>query len=89
MTLEEIQQHIKEQLAYLNPTQIKLIDESHRHAGHKQNTGGKHLRLQIVSAAFIGKNRLQRQRMIYAPLKPLFHTHIHALSVSAKIPDEM
>lgn len=89
MTFEELKQEIEQRLAGFQAASITLIDDSHRHAGHQQNTGGKHLRLHIVSTAFIGKNRLQRQRMVYAPLKSLFHTHIHALSVSAEIPDEM
>ncbi|MDO5686051.1 MAG: BolA family protein [Neisseria sp.] len=79
---------IKRLLAPLNASVIELQDESHRHRGHAGAQHGGHYRLTVVSEAFVGHNRLSRQRMINHALKNLFHTHIHALSICAQTPAE-
>ncbi|HEU0187261.1 MAG TPA: BolA family protein [Gallionellaceae bacterium] len=77
-------------LAALQPTQMEIIDESHRHAGHAgARAGGGHYVLNIVSAQFAGKNTLARQRMIYSALGELMqHNEIHALTIQALTPEE-
>jgi len=52
----------------LSPTAIELVDESEQHRGHGgyNPAGESHFSLRIESPAFIGKNRVERQRMIYA-----------------------
>jgi BolA protein len=72
------------------PSQLEVIDESHRHAGHAgARPGGEtHFRVMIVSQAFAGKGRLERQRDVYAVLADLMRTDIHALSVRALTPEE-
>ena len=56
-------------LAALQPAQIEITDDSHKHAGHAgARDGGGHYRLSIVSAQFAGKPTLARHRMIYCAL---------------------
>ena len=48
-----------------------------------------HLKVSIVSAAFAGKNLLDRHRMIYQALDaPMKDGLIHALELTAKTQDE-
>jgi BolA family transcriptional regulator, general stress-responsive regulator len=69
----------------LNPTRIELIDDSEQHRGHGgyNPAGESHFTLRIESAAFAGKNRIERQRMIYAALGDLMYERVHALSIRA------
>ena len=76
--------------AALAPTAMKLIDdsESHRgHAGHDER-GESHFRLTIESAAFAGKSRVERQRLVYTALGDLMRERIHALTICATAPGE-
>ena len=67
-----------------SPTQLDIIDESHKHAGHEgAKSGGGHFVAFIVSDAFEGKNLLERHRMVYEALGDLMKTDIHALSIKA------
>ena len=74
----------------LSPTMIELIDDSEQHRGHGgyNPAGESHFILKIESAAFEGKNRVQRQRMIYAALGDLMQGRVHALSIRASAPGE-
>lgn len=76
--------------AALAPSELDLVDESARHAGHAgaRPQGESHFRVAIVSASFAGKSRLERQRMVYAALGDLLQTDIHALAITALTPDE-
>ena len=76
--------------AALAPSELDLADESALHAGHAgaRPEGESHFRLVIVSARFAGKNRLERQRMVFAALGDLMQTEIHALTVTALAPGE-
>jgi len=66
-----------------------LVDDSHLHRGHAGARDGKgHFRLQIVSTAFAGLLPLARHRRVFAVLKTLMDTDIHALSVDARTPDQ-
>lgn len=80
---------IKAQLAILEPSHLELRDDSAQHRGHAgAATGGGHFALLIVSAQFVDKTLLQRQRLVYSTLSPLMNTEIHALSIKACTPDE-
>ena len=80
---------IKAQLAVLEPLHLELRDDSAQHRGHAGAVaGGGHFALVIVSAHFIGKTLLQRQRLVYNTLNSLMNTEIHALSIKACTPDE-
>ena len=74
----------------LSPTAIELVDESEQHRGHGgyNPAGESHFSLRIESLAFIGKNRVERQRMIYAALGDLMRERVHALSIKAKAPGD-
>ncbi|WP_167730449.1 BolA family protein [Terasakiella sp. SH-1] len=67
----------------LNPKIIKLEDESFRHAGHAgaNPEGESHFQLLIVSAAFEGVSRVQRQRMVYDILAEEMKGRVHALGL--------
>ncbi len=76
-------------LAALEPTVIEIIDDSAKHAGHAgAKSGGGHYRLSIVSPRFAGCRTMQRHRLVYDALGPLMKREIHALSITAKSPDE-
>jgi BolA protein len=74
----------------LSPTHIELSDDSEQHRGHGgyNLAGESHFSLRIESAAFAGKNRVERQRMIYAALGDLMQARVHALSIRATAPGE-
>jgi BolA family transcriptional regulator, general stress-responsive regulator len=74
----------------LSPMQIELSDDSEQHRGHGgyNPAGESHFSLRIESAAFAGKNRVQRQRMVYAALGDLMRERVHALSIRASAPGE-
>ena len=56
----------------------------------KDRTGTMdHFQVQIVSAAFEGKNLLDRQRFVYQALnEPMKDGRIHALEINSKTPEE-
>ena len=74
----------------LSPTKMELIDDSEQHRGHGgyNPAGESHFTLRIESPAFVGKSRVDRQRMIYAALGDLMRERVHALSIRASAPAE-
>jgi stress-induced morphogen len=76
------------------PLALDLEDESARHAGHSAarradgSEGETHFRVRLVSAAFEGLSRVERQRLVYAALDQELKGSVHALSVSALTPLE-
>jgi len=74
----------------LSPTKMELIDDSEQHRGHGgyNPEGESHFTLKIESAAFEGKSRVERQRMIYGALGELMDSRVHALSIRATAPGE-
>jgi len=74
----------------LSPTEIELTDDSeqHRRHGGYNPAGESHFSLHIESAAFAGKSRIERQRLIYAALGDLMKERVHALSIRANAPGE-
>lgn len=77
----------------LNPVRLDLMDDSAHHAGHAGVMGlavqETHFRLTIIAEAFRGQTRIQRQREIYRLLAQEFADGLHALTVTAKTPDEL
>ena len=78
-------------LASLAPSQVELIDDSEAHRGHGGHNpaGESHFSLRIESAAFAGKSRVERQRMVYHALGDLLDQRVHALSIRAAAPGEI
>jgi BolA protein len=76
-------------LAVLDPVDVVIIDDSAKHAGHAgARSGGGHFRLAIVSPRFIGCRTMERHRLVYDALGPLMKREIHAVSITARTPDE-
>jgi BolA family transcriptional regulator, general stress-responsive regulator len=72
------------------PESIDVVDESHLHQGHAGHRPGgeSHFRVYIVAAAFAGKSRIDRHRMINAILSDDLQGGIHALAIHAAAPGE-
>ena len=70
------------------PLSLKVIDESHLHAGHvgARPEGETHFRVELVSAAFADCSRVDRQRMVYDTLSDELAGPVHALSLLVSLP---
>ncbi|KAF6255926.1 bola-like protein-domain-containing protein [Scenedesmus sp. NREL 46B-D3] len=82
----------KLQLA-LAPVSLKIINESHKHAGHSGNPTGAadaetHFRVEVISNEFEGKRLVQRHQMMYKLLDDEIKAGVHALSMDTKTPKE-
>lgn len=68
------------------PERLVVVDESHLHAGHSgaRDGGESHFRVEIVSSAFSGMTRLDRQRRINGVLAEELAGPVHALSLVAR-----
>lgn len=88
--MNEREMNMRARLAVLDPTQLEITDESHRHAGHAgARDGGGHYVLRIASAQFAGKTTVARHRMIYSALGEMMRREIHALTIQALAPNEL
>jgi BolA protein len=74
----------------LRPSELTVTDESHQHHGHAgwSEGGETHFRIDIVSAAFEGKSRVERHRMVNDTLSEAFDRGLHALAIRARAPAE-
>jgi BolA protein len=74
----------------LSPTHVDLTDDREQHRGHGgyNPSGESHFSLEIESAAFAGKSRVERQRMVYHALGDLMKERVHALQIRARAPGE-
>ena len=72
------------------PERLDITDDSARHAGHAgAHPGGEsHFTVSIVSSAFAGLSRIERQRQVHAALAEELAGPVHALSVKASAPGE-
>ena len=72
------------------PARLDIIDDSHRHAGHAgaREGGETHFTVEVVSAAFAGKSRVERQRLVYAALAAELQERVHALALRTLTPAE-
>ena len=73
------------------PERLEVVDDSAKHAGHAgARPGGEtHFSVTIVSKAFEGVGRVDRQRRIYAALsQEMAPDGVHALALSAHAPGE-
>lgn len=72
------------------PTRLDIVDDSHRHAGHAgaREGGETHFSVEIVSAVFAGKSRVERQRLVYAALAAELEDRVHALALRTLAPGE-
>lgn len=77
------------------PVELSIEDDSARHSGHHHEGGvdgrpggESHFNVRVVSAAFTGQSRIERQRAVNQCLKAELSGPVHALSVRALAPDE-
>jgi len=75
---------IKEKLEKaFNPTQLQIIDESAKHAGHAGMAGREpsesHFQVIIASEILTPMNRLARHRAVMDVLADLMKERVHAL----------
>jgi BolA protein len=80
---------LRQRLAALAPTHLEIEDESHRHAGHAGAKEGGHFRLTIASTAFAGKTTVARHRLVHEAVGDLMQGRIHALAISAVLPEDV
>jgi len=82
--MEELLRH-----AFL-PTRLDVINDSAKHHGHAgdDGTGESHFTVVIEAAAFSGKSRLERQRLVNRALGDLPGRRVHALAIRAFAPEE-
>jgi BolA protein len=75
----------------LSPTVLEVVDESAKHKGHGgwREGGETHFNVTVVSDAFEGKSRVDRQRMVYALLADEMAERVHALALTTKAPSEV
>ncbi|MFN3536878.1 MAG: BolA family protein [Brevundimonas sp.] len=87
---------IREKLTLaLSPDRLEIEDDSARHAGHHHEGGidarpggESHFNLVVVSTAFEGKGRVDRQRLVNSLLADELAGPVHALSIRARTPSE-
>lgn len=81
---------VRKLTAAFAPLNLRVDDESQAHRGHPgHRPGGEtHFRVHIVAAAFEGKSRLERHRMIHAVLAAELAAGVHALAIHAAAPGE-
>lgn len=86
-----VEASIRQKLAAaLAPSALEVINESHLHHGHRSSpgTGESHFRIHIVSAAFAGKSRVDRHRLVNDALRSELIGPVHALAIRALAPGE-
>ncbi|MDI6750725.1 MAG: BolA family protein [Rhodocyclaceae bacterium] len=79
---------IRARLATLSPSTLEIRDDSAQHAGHAGAKEGGHYAIHIVAPCFAGLTTLQRHRLVYDAIGDLPGARIHALSITAKTPEE-
>jgi BolA protein len=76
------------------PVVLEITDESGRHAGHAGaaradgGIGETHFHVRLVTDAFAGVSRVERQRLVHAALAEELRGSVHALSLKLQTPAE-
>lgn len=72
------------------PVRLDVVNDSATHHGHAgdDGSGESHFTVEIESAAFAGKSRLERQRMVNRALGDIPGQRVHALAIKASAPGE-
>lgn len=82
---------IREKLSSgLAPLRLEITDDSHKHAGHAgaRPGGESHFTVEVVSGAFEGLGRVERQRLVYRLLDEELAGPVHALALRTIAPSE-
>ncbi len=80
---EEVERRLR---AALDPSALRIDDESHLHRGHAgAKGGGAHLRVAITSRTFSGKPLLAQHRLVQDAVRDLIASgRIHALALQTR-----
>jgi BolA protein len=72
------------------PTRIEVINDSAKHHGHAgdDGSGESHFTVVIESESFVGKSRLERQRMVNRALGDIPGGRVHAMAIRAFAPGD-
>lgn len=86
-----VEDQIREKLTRaFDPVALDIVNDSSRHAGHagSPGTGESHFTIKVVAAAFRGKSRIERHRIVNKVLAEELRGPVHALAVRALSPEE-
>lgn len=68
------------------PVHCEVINESH---GHSVAPGSEtHFKVVVVAADFVGRNQVQRHRLVYSALGEALRLGVHALAIHTYTPEE-
>ena len=72
------------------PARLDVINDRAKHHGHSgdDGSGESHFTVVIESAAFAGKNRLERQRLVNRALGDIPGQRVHAMAIRALAPGD-
>ena len=70
----------------LQPSYLKIIDDSDKHIGHTGHNGGSHFTIHIDSEQFNTLTSIQSHRLIYEAVGDMIPADIHALSIKITKP---
>lgn len=82
---------IKQKLEAAFPVKrLEIVDDSDKHKGHSgaNPNGETHFSVHIVSPAFDGVSRIDRQRQVMSVLEAELAGPVHALVIKAQTPDQ-
>jgi BolA protein len=76
---DEIEQRLT---AVFDPTQIDVVNESYKHAGHSgdDGSGESHFRIVLRASSLAPMTRVARHRAVHAALGDL-NTRVHAIAL--------
>ena len=83
-----IDQILKEKL---KASHVDIIDDSHKHRGHKAAGGGGHYSVIVVSTKFENVNLVDQRRLVYSALDDQINGSpkvIHALQIKTLTPEQ-
>lgn len=87
-----VQQEMERLLnAAFAPAALEVINDTASHHGHAgdDGSGESHFTIVIEAAAFAGRSRLDRQRMVNRVLGDIPGQRVHALAIKASAPSEI
>jgi BolA family transcriptional regulator, general stress-responsive regulator len=86
-----VQTEIETRLAATFPDAAIIVsNDSATHHGHSgdDGSGESHFSVSVISTAFAGVSRLERQRMVNRALGDLPGQRVHAMAIKALMPTE-
>lgn len=85
-----MRQVIERKLRILNPSELKVIDESEKHKGHigYKEGGETHFYVEVCSNQFKNMSSVERHKAVYSILGDELKNRIHALSLKLYTEEE-